>query len=191
MTPKPDGQTSLLPNGALPCVWMTAGLVAYKLCERGFDCDNCPLDRALRGVSDPGCDVAIGTQGSLWEFRLDRKYHRSHLWLQPMDRDRVRCGIDVFAAHLLTRVTSVVFPTVDSRLDCGRPACWVTDDGTPIPLQAPVAGAVLGVNAKVKHDPVLICESPYDDGWLMKVKLSDPGELDALMDAEAYAQHIE
>ena len=38
------------PAGALPCVWMSAGLVAYKLCDRGFECDGCPFDQAMRGA---------------------------------------------------------------------------------------------------------------------------------------------
>jgi hypothetical protein len=43
-----DRREGLLPAGSLPCVWMAAGLLAYKLCDRGFDCESCPLDCALR-----------------------------------------------------------------------------------------------------------------------------------------------
>jgi glycine cleavage system H protein len=165
MNSKRDDPTPLLPVDALPCVWMTAGLVAYHLCDRGFDCDDCPLDLALRGVAGPADAQVADIPGTSWEFRPDRRYHRGHMWLSSLDAPRLRCGIDVFAARLLDRVTSVVFPTVHSRLDRGHPACWVTDEGTLIPLQSPVAGTVVGVNGKVQQDPSLMSQSPYDEGW--------------------------
>lgn len=164
MSASPSRNDPCSPDGALPCVWMTAGLVAFKLCSRGFDCDNCPLDMALRGACEPGATV---TPTAPREFRADRSYHRTHTWLLPTESGRMRYGVDGFAARLLDRVTGVVFPTVNSTLRPGRPACWLSDDGHPVTLLSPIGGTVTAVNDKVRRNPALISQSPYDAGWLL------------------------
>lgn len=151
-------------DDVLPCVWMTAGLVAYKLCSRNFDCEECPLDMALRGSCEPG---VAATPVAPREFRLDRRYYRTHMWLLPTEPGRLRCGVDGFAARLLDRVTAVVFPTLNTRLQRGRPACWLSDDGHPVTLLSPVSGTVIAVNDQVRRSPGLISQSPYDTGWLL------------------------
>lgn len=196
MNGKPDESTPLLPIDALPCVWMTAGLVAYHLCDRGFNCDDCPLDLALRGKAGPAdgqvADRAGAAPGKSFEFPPDRRYHRCHLWVSPLEGPHLRCGIDVFASRLLDKVSSVVFPTAHSRLESGRPACWVSDEGTLIPLQSPVAGTVITVNGKVQRDPSLIGRSPYDDGWLFDVRCeTDPDSQTDLIPAELMRQRTE
>jgi len=192
MNGKPDESTPFLPVDALPCVWMTAGLVAYHLCDRGFNCDDCPLDLALRGRAGPVDGQAADQCGTSFEFPSDRRYHQCHLWVSPVEGPHLRCGIDVFAARLLDRVSSVVFPTVHSRLERGRPACWVTDEGTPIPLQSPVEGTVLSVNGKVQQDPSLIGRSPYDEGWLFEVRCeTDPESQPDLLPAERMRKRTE
>ena len=57
-------------------------------------------------------------------------------------------------------------------------------------LYAPVSGEVLGVNPQLVDAPTLINESPYDDGWLLRVKLSDPAELEKLLSAEQYGEQV-
>jgi hypothetical protein len=64
-------------------------------------------------------------------------------------------------------VTAVVFPTLNSRLQRGRPACWLSDDGHPVTLLSPVSGTVVAINAQVRRSPGLIAKSPYDAGWLL------------------------
>lgn len=60
---------SVLPPGALPCVWMSAGLVSFKLCDREGECEACPFDLAMRGVSaEPG---ARDAHRALWPFPAD------------------------------------------------------------------------------------------------------------------------
>lgn len=51
--PVPESPPPLPAYGGMPCIWMSAGLVAYKLCDRGFECDGCPFDRAMRGALPP------------------------------------------------------------------------------------------------------------------------------------------
>lgn len=171
----------LLPEDALPCVWMTAGLVAYKLCDREYECENCPYDAALQGGTIVSQELhAKGAPLAKWEFREDRSYHRSHGWIQQITDTNLRYGLDIFAGRLLAHATSVVLPPVRSRIIRDRPACWVVDEAELIPLRSPVSGTVTGVNMKVQHTPSLLATSPYDDGWLLEVECS--GGLDTQSD---------
>jgi glycine cleavage system H protein len=156
------------PDNALSCVWMTAGLVAYKLCDREYDCENCPLDAALRG---PTSNSHGSTSSS---NRKDRQYHPSHSWVKEIDETRVRVGLDAFAGRLLDQITSVVLPPISTRILCGRPACWVIDDAELLPVRAAVSGTVLQKNGAVQHNPSLIAQSAYDDGWLLEVQCCGP-----------------
>jgi glycine cleavage system H protein len=159
---------------------MTAGLVFYKLCDREYDCDNCPLDAALKGVDiETPVAHARPEQTPRWEFRDDRRYHPSHGWVQETDTPggvEIRYGLDVFAGRLLSDATAVVLPPVRSRVSAGHPACWVMDQIELIPLPSPVSGTVVRVNADVQKAPTLISTSPYDDGWLLEVSCSSSSE---------------
>lgn len=168
-------ESTLLPRRALPCVWMTAGLVAYKLCDREFDCEHCPFDVALQGgpqrsEEQPGEKI----RSARWEFRDDRRYHSCHGWVMSLSKTSVRYGVDVFAGRLLDHVTSVVLPPIGNHLLQGRPACWMMDESELIPLCAPITGTVLRRNSEVQQNPSLVTTSPYDDGWLLEVQ-SDTG----------------
>lgn len=159
---------------ALPCVWMSAGLVAYKLCDRDFDCDNCPLDAALHGRDLPrSVEVDAEAPPERLEFPDDRLYHRAHTWAKAFDGGRVLTGLDAFAARLLEGSTSVILPAVDSSVVEGHVAFWVRDDSQLVPLLAPVTGRLRLCNVRVLEQPSLICASPYDHGWLAEVECSD------------------
>ncbi len=174
-----------LPDTADSCVWMAAGLVAYKLCDREYDCENCPFDAALRGPTSnsQGSTSSSNRQGR-WEFREDRQYHPSHSWVKEIDGTHVRVGLDAFAGRLLDRITSVVLPPISTRILCGRPACWVVDDSELLPVRAPVSGTILRTNGTVRQDPSLIAKCAYDDGWLLEVECCGPlGEQPGLVSA--------
>jgi glycine cleavage system H protein len=172
---------NLIPGDDKRCVWMTAGLVAYKLCDRGFDCDGCPFDRALRGGpavaggplagERPAARPPRPPQPTSWAFPADRRYHPAHTWVADLGGDRVRIGLDGFAARLLGHVGAVILPPPGSRLREGRCACWLEDGGEPIPLRAPVGGTVRRRNGEVRRRPALATADPYDLGWLMDLDL--------------------
>ncbi len=187
-----DGQTrsgdaSRSAAGALPCVWMTAGMVAYKLCDREFDCEHCPLDLALRGPQrrvPAGAPVQEGTAGP-FEFQADRLYHPAHLWALPVGESRLRLGLDAFAVRLLDRISAVVLPQAGHRIERGLTACWVMDEAQTIPLRSPVSGIVREGNLTAQEHPALVGQSPYDRGWLLEVSIEGPAkELKGLLCAE-------
>lgn len=181
----------LIPPESLPCVWMAAGLVSYKLCDRGFDCDHCPLDAALRGDVRPQAPpaphpaVAPRSGRDVCDFPEDRRYH-GHTWARQMDPGRVRCGIDAFAAWLLDPVKSVVLPTPPARLFQGGIACWLGNGAALVPVRSPIAGALLGAHLDVQDHPERVTDSPYAGGWLLELHCPDGvGEIRNLLSASA------
>jgi glycine cleavage system H protein len=183
---KPKRGSSVLPEGALPCVWMTAGVISYKLCDRDYDCEHCPLDAALAGADGtaPVEPAVVEPPDPQWEFPEDRRYHRTHGWARTLPDHRVRIGLDGFAARLLAHATSVVLPTTGSHISQGKAACWLQDDEELIPLCAPVSGTVLSVNRNVQDRPGLIAADPYGDGWLLEARCG-PGKPPLMRDAGA------
>lgn len=168
----------------LPCVWMLSGLLAYRLCDREYDCEHCELDAALAGKRLPVADPQVTESGRL-EFPPKRDYHPAHAWVSNLEDGHVRFGLDAFVAQLLDRVTGVVLPATGTQMKQGHPACWLVDDGEPLPILAPVSGVVAGCNADVKEDPGLVTRSPYREGWLLELSCdAAPGGERGLLSAE-------
>lgn len=158
-------------------------MVAWKLCDREFDCDNCPLDRALRGDTT-AIDADASPAGRRSDWPVDRRYHRTHLWAADVGDGRVRCGLDHVVARLLAPGGSLVLPAAGQSLHGGRIGFWMLHECGPVPLRAPVGGRVVARNSRLAADPSLSVTRPFDDGWLVEVE-ADPTELTALLDAAA------
>lgn len=161
-----------LAGDALPCVWMMAGLLTYKLCDRNYECDTCPLDAALVG----GREAAATRSGEArreWAFPEGRIYAPTHTWAEARDEGEVRVGVDALAAHLIGRVTAAVLPRVGSRVRQGTIAVWLEDEGEMIAVASPVTGRVIRVNGTAQARPCLVHIDPYRRGWLYDVILAD------------------
>jgi glycine cleavage system H protein len=157
------------PEDALPCVWMTAGLISWKLCDRQLECHACPLDAALQCRSRRMDRSRFSeNEPAAWEFPDNRQYHPGHSWIQQVDDGRIRFGVDVFASRLLARATSIILPPVRSRVRRNRAACWIVEDSELVPIRSPVTGIVHEINATLQCDPSLIGSHPYSNGWLFE-----------------------
>jgi len=179
MSRSPNGSSGapVLPEGVEPCVWMTAGLVAYKLCDRNLDCDHCPFDAALRGAGPNPQDMRSNNGlAAVSEFPPDRWYHPRHGWVMSAADRVARCGIDAFAARLLGHVRSIVLPVAGTHLTQGQAACWCSDDTELYSLAAPISGTVLRNNVRIQDHPDVLCSDPLEDGWLFELQLEVPLE---------------
>ena len=119
----------------------------------------------------------------------DLKYHREHDWARIED-DEATLGITWFAQDALGELVHYEAPAVGSTVAKDAPYGEVESVKAVSDVVAPLSGEVLEVNEKAVGEPEIINEDPYGEGWLIRIRMSDPGEVDALLDAEAYRAHV-
>lgn len=119
------------------------------------------------------------------------KYIATHQWIR-LDEDGIgTVGITHFAQESLGDVVFVELPEVGSQVRGGEEAGVVESVKSASDVFSPVTGEVVAVNESLEDDPERVNEDPYGDGWMFRVRLSDPAELDTLLDAEAYRGVVE
>jgi glycine cleavage system H protein len=124
------------------------------------------------------------------EFPEELKYTEEHEWVMIED-EVVTVGITDFAQDQLGDVVFVELPAVGTIVEVGKPFGVVESVKAVSDVYAPVSGEVVEINEELPDSPETINTSPYDDGWMIKIKLSVPAELDGLLDVEAYQEFIE
>ncbi len=120
------------------------------------------------------------------EIPSELKYTKSHEWVRDEDDGSVTIGITDHAQELLGDLVFVELPEVGTEMSVDDAACVVESVKAASDVYMPVSGEVIEVNDLLADAPETINDSPYDDGWLIKVKLSNPDELEDLMDADTY-----
>ena len=124
------------------------------------------------------------------EFPSDVRYTAEHEWAR-LENGAVTIGITGYATDQLGDVVFVELPQVGKRVEAGKGFGVVEAVKTVSDLYAPVAGEVSAVNTALADNPALVNQSPYGDGWMIRIKPDDPGSLQKLMDSGAYAKHVE
>ena len=113
------------------------------------------------------------------------KYTNDHEWVS-VDGDIATIGITDFAQSELGDIVFVDVDTLDETLDKDEVFGTVEAVKTVSDLLLPVSGEILEMNEALEDAPEIINKDPYDKGWIIKLKITDSGELDRLLDAEAY-----
>lgn len=115
----------------------------------------------------------------------NRKYTRTHEWI-ALEGDIATFGLTDHAQSELGDITYLELPEVGDAVKAGDAFGVVESVKAASDVYSPVDGEVVEVNSSAVDGPEVINASPYDDAWLVKVKVSDPSQLDSLMDPEAY-----
>ena len=113
------------------------------------------------------------------------KYTKEHEWVR-LEGEVAVVGITDFAQGELGDIVFVEVETVDETLDADEVFGTVEAVKTVSDLFLPVAGEIVEFNEAVEDDPALVNNDPYGEGWLIKVKVSNPADVDGLLDGEAY-----
>lgn len=121
----------------------------------------------------------------------DLKYTTSHEWVKLNDDGTVSVGITEHAQELLGDIVFVETPEVDTEFAAEEACCVVESVKAASDIYMPISGEVVDANADLTDTPELINSSPYDDGWIFKIKPSNEDELEGLMDAQTYEDSIE
>jgi glycine cleavage system H protein len=117
----------------------------------------------------------------------DLRYHREHDWAR-IDGDEAVLGITWFAQDALGELVHYEAPEVGSTVTSGQSYAEVESVKAVSDVISPLSGEVIEVNAAVVDAPETVNEDPYDKGWLIRIRLSDPSQVDALLDLDAYRQ---
>lgn len=116
------------------------------------------------------------------------KYARTHEWVRMEDDETAVVGISDHAQELLGDLVFVELPEVGATFDAEEECAVVESVKAASDVYCPLGGEVTEVNEPLEDAPEKINEDPYFDGWIFKMKIADAGELDNLLDAEAYQE---
>ena len=119
----------------------------------------------------------------------DLKYHEEHDWAR-VEGDEAVLGITWFAADALGELVHFEPPEVGATVTKDQSYGEVESVKAVSDVIAPLSGEVVEVNQKVVDEPETVNADPYGDGWLVRIRLTDPSETDALLDVEAYKQVV-
>jgi len=123
------------------------------------------------------------------DIRKELKYTKEHEWVK-IKGDIAVVGITDHAQSELTDIVFVEFPVIGKEVKKGEELCVVESVKSVSEIYAPISGKVIKINEKLEDAPEIINESPYDDGWLVELKIADEAEKTSLLDADSYKKTI-
>jgi glycine cleavage system H protein len=117
------------------------------------------------------------------------KYHEEHEWVRVEGEEGV-IGISDYAQNQLSDIVYVELPEIGDIFERGDIFAVVESVKAASDVYMPVGGEILEINDELEDAPELVNKDPYGEAWLVRVQFSDPGEVDDLMDADAYEEYI-
>ena len=116
----------------------------------------------------------------------DRFYSEQHLWIKKERKDLAKIGITEYYTLKNEEILDIELPTEEEEFEKGEIFGSIETTEQLYDLIAPVSGKVIAVNEKILDDVEILNEDPYNEGWLLKIKMFSPEELDELLPAEDY-----
>jgi glycine cleavage system H protein len=175
------------------CIWMTAGVISFKLCPLNYDCEHCGFDQAMRSqVSSRGARskvkrqkgkdlatseaprMAVGDSRKVPAFFTfsvgdvggELYLHPTHLWMLRLGDQKWILGIDELLAYVLPRPSEVELYGLNSKVIQSQLVGKVHTSVGTIPLAVPLSGRVVQINPLLGQTPELLQQDPYGEGWL-------------------------
>lgn len=118
------------------------------------------------------------------------KYAKSHEWVRDEGDGNVTVGITDHAQGLLGDLVFVELPEVGDSVEAGSECAVVESVKAASDVYSPVSGEVVAVNDALADAPETVNQDAFGDGWILRVKMTDPAQLDGLLDAAAYAEQV-
>ena len=120
---------------------------------------------------------------------MPRYFTDEHEWID-VEGDAATVGITEYAQDQLGDIVFVELPTVGDEVEKGKEAAVVESVKAASDVYAPISGEVTEINAALEDEPGLVNSSPEDDGWFFRANVADKGELEGLMDEDAYKEFL-
>jgi glycine cleavage system H protein len=178
------------------CIWMTAGVVSFKLCPLGYDCEHCDFDEAMQSevrskrhkaragseessVSTPNDELQSLRFFTFFAGEADEelRLHPTHLWVRRLEGKEWRVGIDDLLAYVLPEPVAVELSMPGTEVLQNQLLVKVRTQAGTIPLAAPLSGRVAHTNPRLEGHPELVQQDPRGKGWLLAVD-SSSGDAD-------------
>lgn len=121
----------------------------------------------------------------------DLLYAASHEWARKLDGDIIEVGISDYAQESLGDVVYVELPELGAEVTAREECCAVESVKAASDIYAPVSGEIVAINEELDGEPELLNESPYEKGWMFRIKSSDLSELEDMMSADAYTAQVD
>jgi len=169
----------MIPEEEKQCVWMTTGLISYKLCDRDYRCEECLFDQVMRNemsVSAPqpgrqaGCAESFVPDDPSSEATGALFYNQHHCWARVENPDRVLVGIDGILAKLVSHVKTVTLPRVGEVVSQGQCFAHIIQQRHIVSLMSPITGSVHATNKQLIKKPGLVVNDPWKSGWLITIQ---------------------
>jgi|SRR5579863_856003 len=123
-------------------------------------------------------------------YPADLKYHKEHEWVR-IDGNKATVGISDFAQNALGDIVYLDIPKVGRVVKAGEEITEIESTKTTSPLYAPVAGKIVAVNEALKETPEVINREPYGPGWIVAIEMSNPSDLNVLMNSKEYEAYLQ
>ncbi len=185
------------------CIWMTAGVISFKLCPLDYDCEHCDFDEAMRsqvrsrhsrskakrdrfrvsvppeGISASSADSSkpLFFTFSAGEMDEGLHLHPTHLWIRRVEGQAWKVGIDKLLAYVLPPAEETELYGLDTKLLENQLFGKVHTQAGTVPLAAPLSGRLVQTNPRLSGRPGLVQQDPYGEGWLVTIA-SSPSEAD-------------
>jgi glycine cleavage system H protein len=117
------------------------------------------------------------------------KYAKSHEWVRVEDGVAI-VGVSDHAQQELTDIVYVEVPEIGERVEAGKECAVVESVKAASDIYAPVSGDIVAVNDELSSAPEFVNQDPYGKGWMFKIQMSDPGELNELLSPDDYSHHV-
>jgi glycine cleavage system H protein len=188
------------------CIWMTAGVISFKLCPFNYDCEHCHFDEAMRTqvrservspeVKRRKSQALVAPEGlersrsdskkplffftfSVGEIEEGLYLHPSHLWARQAEGQRWRLGIDNLLAYVMPPPVKVELYDSNKEVIQNQVFGKVHTQVGTVFLTVPLSGRLLQTNSRLTQHPELVQEDPYGEGWLAMMDwVQDPPELE-------------
>jgi len=158
---------------AQKCIWMECGYVEYKLCDRDFDCENCPFDIAIKKERD---NSKIVNLKDTTNFVSEKIITSNHIWFYK-EADTYTFGLDHFVQKFFDHNCTLSFPIVGSKLFEGKTFLWIIGSFGAIGFHSPVTGTVIWINEEIKNNSIRFFETNSFNIDLVKVESSQEIEI--------------
>ncbi len=174
------------------CLWMTAGVVSYKLCPFNYNCEHCSFDKGIRhsytkdnislakleidkqaNLSNEFNDTDSFFTFSAPDVQDEYNFHLNHVWARPLDDQKWEIGIDKLLSYVLPPPISININKDNRHIQQNEIFGKIVTDVGTICLVAPISGTVVSQNPDIGTHPQLLQEDPLGKGWLAQIECKD------------------